>query len=111
MTNGNLTAPQSTTINGKVLDNGVYNYGGDFPIASQYYANFWVDVAFSPSASSSAERQDGGRRRLDEPIGRGGDRTVGLHHHLGRIGYARRADGRRAGIAGDLVIDGTATVR
>ena len=54
VTNGNLTAPQSTTINGKVLDNGVYNYGGEFPIASQYYANFWVDVAFSPSAGSSA---------------------------------------------------------
>ena len=54
VTNGNLTAPQSTTINGEVLDNGVYNYGGEFPIASQYYANFWVDVAFSPSASSSA---------------------------------------------------------
>ncbi len=54
VTNGNLTAPQSTTINGVVRDNGVYNYGGDFPIASQYWANFWVDVAFSPSTGSSA---------------------------------------------------------
>jgi fibronectin type 3 domain-containing protein len=54
VTNGNLTAPQSTTINGEVLDNGVYNYGGEFPTVSQYYANFWVDVAFSPLASTSA---------------------------------------------------------
>jgi hypothetical protein len=53
VTNGNLTAPASTDINNTVLDNGVYNYGGDFPLASQYYANFWVDVVFSPSATSS----------------------------------------------------------
>ena len=54
VTNGNLTAPQSSPINGGILDNGVYNYGDEFPLASQYYANFWVDVAFSPSAGSSA---------------------------------------------------------
>jgi hypothetical protein len=53
VTNGNLTAPQSPKINGVVRDNGVYNYGGDFPLASQYYANFWVDVVFSPSANPS----------------------------------------------------------
>jgi len=54
VTNGNLTAPAYTTINNQVLDNGVYNYGGYFPVASEYSANFWVDVAFSPSAGSSA---------------------------------------------------------
>jgi hypothetical protein len=53
VTHGNLTAPAYTTINNQVLDNGVYNYGGLFPVASQYTANFWVDVAFSPSAGSS----------------------------------------------------------
>jgi Domain of unknown function (DUF4082) len=54
VTKGNLTAPASTDINNQVLDNGVYNYGGEFPNSSQYYANFWVDVVFSPSASPSA---------------------------------------------------------
>jgi hypothetical protein len=54
VTNGNLTAPASTDIGGTVLDNGVYNYGGYFPVASQYQANFWVDVVFSPSAGSNA---------------------------------------------------------
>jgi hypothetical protein len=54
VTKGNLTAPASTTINNRVLDNGVYNYGGLAPNSSQYYANFWVDVEFSPSTSSSA---------------------------------------------------------
>jgi hypothetical protein len=49
VTNGNLTAPASTNINGTILDNGVYNYGGEFPLASQYSANFWVDLTFSPS--------------------------------------------------------------
>jgi len=53
VTNGNLTAPSYTDINGTILDNGVYNYGGEFPLASQYSANFWVDVAFSPSSSGS----------------------------------------------------------
>ena len=53
VTNGNLTAPAYTDINNNVLDNGVYDYGGDFPVASQYYANFWVDVVFSPSVNSS----------------------------------------------------------
>ena len=28
VTNGNLTAPSYTDINGTILDNGVYNYGG-----------------------------------------------------------------------------------
>ncbi len=111
VTNGNLTAPQSSPINGGILDNGVYNYGGEFPLASQYYANFWVDVAFSPSGSSSGQRQDGGRRRPDAGIGRGGARTVGLHQHHGGIGHTRRADGRRAGIPGNLVLDGMATIR
>ncbi len=59
VTNGNLTAPSSTDIGGKVLDNGVYNYGGEFPIASQYEANFWVDLAFSPTTSSSAGARTG----------------------------------------------------
>jgi hypothetical protein len=54
VTHGNLTAPAYTTINNQVLDNGVYNYGGYFPVASQDWANFWVDVTFSPSAGSSA---------------------------------------------------------
>ncbi len=53
MTNGNLTAPSDTDINGTILDNGVYNYGGDFPIASQYSANFWVDLVFSPSSGNA----------------------------------------------------------
>jgi hypothetical protein len=53
VTNGNLTAPSSTDINGTILDNGVYNYGGDFPIASQYSANFWVDLVFSPSSGDA----------------------------------------------------------
>ena len=53
VTNGNLTAPSYTDINGTILDNGVYNYGGDFPIASQYYANFWVDLVFSPSSGDA----------------------------------------------------------
>jgi hypothetical protein len=52
--NGNLMAPSSTDINNQVLDNGVYNYGGEFPIDSQYSANFWTDVVFSPATSSSA---------------------------------------------------------
>ena len=52
VTNGNLTAPAYTDIGGTVLGNGVYNYGGDFPVASQYQANFWVDVVFSPSSGS-----------------------------------------------------------
>jgi Domain of unknown function (DUF4082) len=59
VTNGNLTAPASTTINNQVLDNGVYNYGGEFPNSSQYSANFWVDVAFSPSGSSSPSVKTG----------------------------------------------------
>ena len=50
VTNGNLTAPAYTDINNTILDNGVYNYGGEFPIASQYWANFWVDLTFSPSS-------------------------------------------------------------
>jgi hypothetical protein len=54
VTKGNLNAPASTTINNQVLDNGVYNYGGLAPNSSQYSANFWVDVVFSPSTSSSA---------------------------------------------------------
>jgi hypothetical protein len=54
VTNGDLTAPESTDIGGTVLDNGVYNYGGYFPVASQYQANFWVDVVFSRGAGSSA---------------------------------------------------------
>jgi hypothetical protein len=49
VTNGNLTAPAYTDISGTILDNGVYNYAGEFPLASQYSANFWVDLAFSPS--------------------------------------------------------------
>ena len=60
VTNGNLTAPASTTINNVVLDNGVYNYGGMFPSVSQYTANFWVDVAFAPSAGSSASVKKAG---------------------------------------------------
>jgi hypothetical protein len=52
VTNGNLTAPSSTDINNQVLDNGVYNYGEECPNSSQYYANFWVDVVFSPSSSN-----------------------------------------------------------
>jgi hypothetical protein len=53
VTSGNLTAPSYTDINGTILDNGVYNYGGDFPIASQYSANFWVDLVFSPSSGNA----------------------------------------------------------
>jgi hypothetical protein len=53
VTNGNLTAPSYTDINGTTLDNGVYNYGGDFPIASQYYANFWVDLVFLPGSGQA----------------------------------------------------------
>ena len=53
VTNGNLTAPSSTDINGTILDNGVYNYGGRFPNSSQYSANFWVDLVFSPSTASA----------------------------------------------------------
>jgi hypothetical protein len=53
VTNGNLTAPSYTDINGTIRDNGVYNYGGDFPIASQYYANFWVDLAFLPGSGEA----------------------------------------------------------
>jgi hypothetical protein len=60
VTKGNLTAPAYTTINNQVLDNGVYNYGGEFPNSSQYSANFWVDVAFSPSGSSSPSVKTGG---------------------------------------------------
>ena len=52
VTHGNLTAPAYTDINNQVLDNGVYNYGGYFPDASEYSANFWVDVAFAPSSAS-----------------------------------------------------------
>jgi hypothetical protein len=55
VTNGNLTAPSYTDINNVILDNGVYNYGGDFPIASQYYANFWVDLRFSTSSSTTSK--------------------------------------------------------
>jgi subtilase family serine protease len=54
VTNGNLTAPASTDINGQVLDNGVYNYGGGFPNSSQYNANFWVDVVFTPASPGGA---------------------------------------------------------
>ena len=53
VTNGNLTAPQSTTINGKVLDNGVYNYGGDSRSRVEYYANFWVDLVFLPGSGNA----------------------------------------------------------
>jgi hypothetical protein len=53
VTNGNLTAPSYTDINGTILDNGVYNYGGDFPNSSQYSANFWVDLVFSPSSGDA----------------------------------------------------------
>jgi subtilase family serine protease len=53
VTNGNLTAPSSTDINGTILDNGVYNYGGDFPIASQSSANFWTDLMFSPGSGDA----------------------------------------------------------
>ena len=53
VTNGNLTAPSDTDINGTILDNGVYNYGGDFPNSSQYSANFWVDLLFSPSSGDA----------------------------------------------------------
>jgi hypothetical protein len=55
VTNGNLTAPAYTDINNVVLDNGVYNYGGDFPTASQYSANFWVDLVFSPTSSNGSK--------------------------------------------------------
>ena len=54
VTNGNLSAPQSTTINGVTLDNGVYNYGGLFPNTSQYAANFWVDLVFTPTTTGAA---------------------------------------------------------
>ncbi len=53
VTKGNLTAPSDTDINGTILDNGVYNYGGRFPDASQYSANFWVDLVFSPSSGAA----------------------------------------------------------
>ncbi len=53
VTNGNLTAPQSTTINGVTLDNGVYNYGGLFPNASKNSANFWVDLVFTPTTGAA----------------------------------------------------------
>ena len=69
VTNGNLTAPRSTKINGVVLDNGVYNYGGDFPNSSQYYANFWVDLVFSPTNSPNARTKTAAvvRRRTHQP--------------------------------------------
>ena len=111
MTNGNLTAPKSTTINGEVLDNGVYNYGGEFPIASQYYANFWVDVAFSPSASSSASVKPAAVAAPTSGSAAVAIGRVGLHHHHGRIGHARRGDGHSARIKGNLIIDRTATAR
>ena len=52
-----------------MLDNGVYNYGGYFPVASEYQANFWVDVVFSPSAGSSASVKTAAAARLDERVG------------------------------------------
>ena len=70
VTKGNLTAPASTTINNRVLDNGVYNYGGDFPIASQSYANFWADVAFAPSSPSSIS--SGASSATAQPVAVGG---------------------------------------
>ncbi len=54
VTNGNLSAPTSTDLNGKLLENGVYNYGGQFPVASQNSANFWVDLVFSPTTTGAA---------------------------------------------------------
>jgi hypothetical protein len=76
--NANLTAPAYTTIHNQVLDNGVYNYGGYFPVASQYGANFWVDVSFSPSAGSNAIVKSGAI-----PAPTGGSAGVGI----GQSGY------------------------
>ena len=46
VTNGPLTAPQSSTVAG---GNGVYGYGGSpaFPSSSFNATNYWVDVVFT----------------------------------------------------------------
>ena len=46
VTNGPLTAPQSSAVSG---GNGVYGYGGSpaFPNATYNAANYWVDVVFT----------------------------------------------------------------
>lgn len=45
-TNGVLTAPASSAVGG----NGVYGYGNSFPSSSYQSSNYYVDVAFSPTA-------------------------------------------------------------
>ena len=98
VTNGNLTAPSSTDINGTILDNGVYNYGGDFPIASQYYANFWVDLVFTPSSGDAIPAVSHPAKQpvqpaaivtlTAQPIERLGHLATGSH--AGRAGVLRR---------------------
>jgi hypothetical protein len=51
VTNGPLTAPSNSAAGG----NGVYQNSGDFPNVSGTGMNFWVDVAFSPSSTTSVK--------------------------------------------------------
>ncbi len=48
MTNGPLTAPASSAIGG----NGIYNYGNVFPSSVYQDSNYYVDVAFAPTAAT-----------------------------------------------------------
>ena len=86
VTNGPLQALSNSSAGG----NGVYQYAGDFPNVSGSGMNFWVDVAFSPSSTTSVKPSSvvtsTGGVEFD------GDRTIGLLRHPGRRGHAVGAD-------------------
>jgi hypothetical protein len=48
MTNGPITVPASAAVGG----NGIYSYGNAFPNGNYEASNFYVDVVFTPAASS-----------------------------------------------------------
>ena len=70
VSNGPLQALSNSTSGG----DGVYNTAGDFPDVSGSGMNFWVDVAFAPSAGTSVQidvSAHDGATSTSGPIGAG----------------------------------------